>query len=72
MRMMEAIVRVYRAAKKLVERGVPVSRIAEAGAFDTLGRMKYDIPNDHLEQFDTMLKTLEGKLREIEQSFSQM
>ena len=35
----------------LVDKGVPVSAMAEAGLFDKLVKVKYEIPNDKPEMF---------------------
>ena len=51
-RMMEAIFRLYDGAKGLIAKSIPLSQIKATGIFDQLIRMKYQIPNDDLSQFD--------------------
>ena len=51
-RMMEAIFRLYDGAKSLIAKSIPLSQIKATGIFDQLIRMKYQIPNDDLSQFD--------------------
>ncbi len=42
--MMEAILHLYDRAVELVDKGVPVSAMAEAGLFDKLVKVKYEFP----------------------------
>lgn len=51
--MMEAIMHLYDRTKELAEAGVPVSAMKEAGLFDKLVKVKYEIPNDKPEMFKT-------------------
>ncbi len=51
-RMMEVIFRLYDGAKGLIGQSIPLSQIKATGIFDQLVRMKYQIPNDDLSQFD--------------------
>ncbi len=51
-RMMEVIFRLYDGAKGLIAKSIPLSQIKATGIFDQLIRMKYQIPNDDLSQFD--------------------
>jgi len=59
-RMMEAILHLYRRSKEVVEKQIPVSRIASTGIFDRLVQMKYDIPNDSLEMFDALAEEIDS------------
>ncbi|MEG0911892.1 MAG: V-type ATP synthase subunit A, partial [Ruthenibacterium sp.] len=49
--MMDAILHLYDKAVELVGEGVPVSAMTEAGLFDKLIKVKYEIPNDKPEMF---------------------
>ena len=51
--MMEAIMHLYDRTKELAEAGVPVSAMKEAGLFEKLVKVKYEIPNDKPEMFKT-------------------
>ena len=51
-RMMEVIFRLYDGAKGLISQSIPLSQIKATGIFDQLIRMKYQIPNEDLSQFD--------------------
>ncbi|MEG0897674.1 MAG: V-type ATP synthase subunit A [Ruthenibacterium sp.] len=49
--MMDAILHLYDKAVALVGEGVPVSAMTDAGLFDKLIKVKYEIPNDKPEMF---------------------
>lgn len=51
-KMMEIIVYLYNAARELVSMSVPMSVILNSGLFESLIKIKYDVPNDKLEQID--------------------
>ncbi len=51
--MMKTILHLYSCAQKALEKQIPVSRILATGMFDKLIKMKYDIPNDKPELFDS-------------------
>ena len=61
-KMMQIILFLYRRAKELVLRGVPVNTIAATGLFEKLVKMKYDIPNDRLDLFDAYQQEIAEKL----------
>ena len=63
--MMKTILHLYDRAKHLVSANIPISRVLEAGLFDKLLKMKYDIPNNKLEMFDEYIKEIDEKIAEI-------
>ncbi len=65
LKMMQAIIYLYEQSRKIIAKGIPVSEISDLGLFDMLTRMKYDIPNDHLELFDNYYHTIDTKLSQI-------
>ena len=67
-RMMEVILHLYQKAHQLVAAAVPISSILETGLFDKLVKMKYDIPNDHLEIFDQYRKEIDEKMAGVLES----
>lgn len=54
MKMMQTILHLYNRSKEVVARQIPISKLIATGLFDRLIKMKYDIPNKHLELFDTL------------------
>ena len=57
--MMKTILHLYHKAKLLLSAGIPVSRISEAGLYDKLVKMKYDVPNDKPELFDDYIREID-------------
>ena len=51
-RMMSVISYLNRACKTKVEKHIPVSLIAKTGIFEKVIKMKFDVPNDHIELLD--------------------
>ena len=70
LRMMEVILHLYDKANALVRKGVPVSTIMELGLFDKVIKMKYDVPNDHIELLDDYISEIDQKLAQAEQEFN--
>ena len=64
-RMMEVILHLYERAKAVVSANIPIKRIAEAGLFEKVTKIKYDIPNDRLEMFDDLIKDIDDKILSI-------
>ncbi len=64
-KMMEVILYLYKKAKNLVDFGVPVNFIRETGLFDSLIKIKYEVPNDHLEQFEGYFREIDRKLESL-------
>ncbi len=63
LKMMQVVLHLYKAAGQLVAASVPLSRILELGLFDKVVRMKYDVPNDHLELLDQYFTDIDDALR---------
>ena len=65
LKMMEVIMHLYNQSRALVAKGIPVRLITETGLFDKLVKMKYDIPNDRLDLFDSYYADIDSALRSI-------
>ncbi len=65
--MMKTILYLYKKSKQLISASIPIARIMETGLFDKLIKMKYDIPNDNLDMFESYInqinKTFESILK---------
>lgn len=57
--MMKTIIHLYDSAKKLIAISKPISTISNSGLYEKLIKMKYDIPNDHLEMFDDYISEID-------------
>ncbi|WP_099204839.1 V-type ATP synthase subunit A [Scatolibacter rhodanostii] len=66
MKMMQVILYLDHKAKQIVERGIPISAVTETGLFEKVVKMKYDIPNNRLEMFDSYIKEIDEKLEAIQ------
>lgn len=60
--MMKVILHLHSKAKEVVARGIPISKIIALGLFDKLTKMKYDIPNDRLDMFDSYIEEIDREL----------
>ena len=65
LKMMRVILHLYEKSQVLVAKQVPMSRVLRTGLFDKLVKMKYDIPNDHLELFDDYTAEIDQKIGEL-------
>ena len=52
LKMMRVILHLYNRAKQTVLDAIPVARISETGLFDKVSRIKYDVPNDRIDEID--------------------
>ena len=68
LRMMQLILRLYHGAKDIVSRSIPLSQLKETGIFETLSKMKYEVPNDHQEQFDEYDKAIDEALSRVNEA----
>lgn len=60
--MMKVILELFDQSKKIVEKGVPASKVTETGLYEKLIKMKYDIPNDKPEMFDEYIKEIDSTI----------
>ncbi|MEG2074770.1 MAG: hypothetical protein RRY54_08375, partial [Angelakisella sp.] len=65
MKMMDTILYLYDKCKTLTASGVPISVLMETGLFEKLTKMKYDIPNDKPELFDSYRLDIELELAKV-------
>lgn len=63
--MMKTILHLYSRAKEVVAENIPISRIREAGLFEKVAKIKYDIPNDKPEMFDEYIAEIDEKINAI-------
>ena len=67
LKMMRVILYLYKRAQALVAASVPLSRILSLQLFDKVSRIKYDVANDHPEQFDAYYREIDEGLRTLAQ-----
>lgn len=63
--MMRVILHLNIKARQLISSMIPISRIIEKGLFDKLTKMKYDIPNDRLDMFDSYIEEIDKELASL-------
>jgi len=65
LRMMETILRLYDGVKAAVDRAIPLSQFTATGIFDSVVKMKYEIPNDDLSGFERYEREIDEALAQV-------
>lgn len=65
LRMMETILRLYDGVKAAVDRAIPLSQFTATGIFDSVVKMKYEIPNDDLGGFARYEREIDEALAKV-------
>ena len=65
LKMMEVILYLNKKCQEAVAQGKVVRAISETGIFEQLIKMKYDIPNDHIEKLDTYYQDIDNALKSV-------
>lgn len=65
LRMMETILRLYDGVKTAIDKAIPLSQFTATGVFDSLVKMKYEIPNDDLSGFARYEKEIDAALEKV-------
>ena len=65
LKMMQAILRLYDGVKAAVDKAIPLSQFTATGVFDSLVKMKYEIPNDDLSGFDKYEQEIDAALAKV-------
>lgn len=65
LKMMRVILYLHRQAQALIAAAVPLSRITALGLFDKLVRIKYEVPNDHIDLLDSYCSEIDEALHSI-------
>ena len=65
LKMMKTILRLYNGAKVAVEKSIPLSQVVSTGVFDSLVKMKYEIPNDDLSGFAKYEQEIDNALAQV-------
>lgn len=66
LKMMDVILHLYKRAKDIIVQGKPLSEVMKLGLFEKLMKMKYDIPNDNIQQLDTYLTMIDEAIATIQ------
>ena len=65
LKMMDVILYLNKKCQESVAQGKVVRAISETGIFEQLIKMKYDIPNDHIEKLDTYYQDIDNALKSV-------
>ena len=65
LKMMQTILRLYDGVKAAVDQAVPLSQFTATGVFDSLVKMKYEIPNDNLSGFARYEQEIDAALDKV-------
>lgn len=65
LRMMKVILYLYDRLRHLISQNIPISQVMELGLFDRIVKMKYDVPNDHLEKLDDYIRDIDSALEDF-------
>lgn len=65
LKMMDVILYLNKKCQEAVAQGKVVRAISETGIFERLIKMKYDIPNDHIEKLDTYYQDIDNALKSV-------
>ena len=69
--LMNTIILLYERALKLVNKGIPMSRIKELGYFEEYKKLKYHIGNGQLEQFEQINRKYKEGLKKLEAEYQE-
>ncbi|MEG0313753.1 MAG: V-type ATP synthase subunit A [Erysipelotrichaceae bacterium] len=65
LKMMDVILYLYKKCKELVAKNVSLTSVLKAGVFDKVTKMKYDVANNKLEQFDNYYTMIDEAIANI-------
>lgn len=65
LKMMDVILYLYKKCKDLVAQGKPMSQAVVSGIFDKVTKMKYDVPNDHIELLDDYFRQIDAAVSQV-------
>ena len=63
--MMQTILRLYDGVKEGIDSSIPLSQYTATGIFDTVVKMKYEIPNEDLSKFDDYAAMIDKALEQV-------
>lgn len=65
LKMMDVILYLYKQSKQVLAEGKPMSLVLHTGIFDKVIKMKYDIPNNDIDQLDQYMPMIDEALASI-------
>ncbi len=65
LKMMDVILYLYKKGRELVTEGKTISQLISTGIFDKVTKMKYDVPNDHIEMLDDYNQQIDKAISQV-------
>lgn len=70
-KMMNSVLKLYKESNKLIQKGIPISRIKELGFFEEYIKIKFNVKNDEIQKIDEFdLKVSKG-LKELSEKYKE-
>lgn len=70
-KMMKTILNLYNSSLKLIEKGIPISRIKEIGLFEEYIKLKFNVRNDQLYKFSEFNQRMELELKQVNEEYKE-
>lgn len=69
-KMMNTILNLYKSSLKLIEKGIPLSRIKEIGLFEEYIKLKFNVRNDQLYKFGEFTEKISKELKVVSEEYN--
>lgn len=69
--MMNTILILYKSVLKLIDKGIPISRIKEIGLFEEYIKLKFNVRNDELYKFEEFNKKISETLKQVSEEYKE-
>ena len=66
--MMNSILIIYKNSLKLIQKGIPISKVKELGIFEEYVKLKFTIKNDEITKFNEFNKSVKDRLKQLEKT----
>lgn len=67
--MMNSILIIYKNSLKLIQKGIPISKVKELGIFEEYVKLKFTIKNDEITKFNEFNKSVKDRLKQLEKTY---
>lgn len=65
LKMMDVILHLYKKSKEVLAEGKSIQYLVQSGLYEKVIKMKYDVPNDHLEMLDDYITMIDDAIRKL-------
>lgn len=67
--MMNSILIIYKNSLKLIQKGIPISKVKELGIFEEYVKLKFTIKNYEITKFNEFNKSVKDRLKQLEKTY---